>query len=358
MTIARQPFEIAAEAHIEQAFAQVRGVIQPHVNQFRQRLQSHLSQAGEPSEVSTVELHAWMRSPSGGNVNGLVHVVRGAMSGFADEARGAVENGQKAAIEAGNAAGEQQVRAAVAPIAQAGGISPDELVKTTRADASYGLIGNTVSGGPLKRLFDTLPDDAANGMYQSLLSGLRAGVNPTQLAFDMMLWSGSARARALTIARTEMLGAYRTAQLENFRANSDVVGQWQWRCEIGSNTCAMCLGMDGEVFDLEESFDSHPNCRCSPEPVTKSWDDILGDFGIDTSDIPETSASADDGFTGAEWFAAQTTDVQAQVLGKAGAAAYAAGDVTLDDFIGIAADGSRYQRSLKDMGIDWRDYTD
>ncbi len=93
------------------------------------------------------------------------------------------------------------------------------------------------------------------------------------------------------------------------------------------------------------------NCRCTPVPITKSWADILGDSGIDTSGLDDSSIT-DDMPTGADWFAAQPASVQQDVLGKAKYQAYADGKFQLSDVVGHSHDavwgGSIYERSLAD----------
>jgi SPP1 gp7 family putative phage head morphogenesis protein len=221
------------------------------------------------------------------------------------------------------------------------------------------LTGRLHNGSPVAKLFAGWGEKAAGDAKQTLLSGVALGKHPRQVARDLAQAGQQPLQRALVIARDQMVDTYRSAALETYRANSDVVGQWMWMCDQSANTCAACLAMDGTLHDLDEEMDAHTCCRCAAVPVTNSWADILGPLGIDTSDIPETNIAA--GYqTGADWLDQQDAATQDQVLGKAGGAAYRAGDVSLSDFVGHKDDatwgGAYYQRSYSDMGIDPSDY--
>lgn len=203
----------------------------------------------------------------------------------------------------------------------------------------------------LDPLFTNMDADVEARVQGALYAGLLNGTNPNDLAGELV--DCLSPARATTIARTEMLGAYRTAALDAYRANSDVVGQWMWSASRGG-ACIACLEMDGEVFSLDEEMDgmTHPNCRCSPIPITSSWGDILGPLGIDASGIEDTSI-LDDYETGAEWFAKQDAATQIDALGsKAAYEAVQAGEVAPRDFVGVRHDeqygNSIYTKSLKE----------
>lgn len=203
----------------------------------------------------------------------------------------------------------------------------------------------------LDPLFSNMESDVQARVQGALYAGLLNGTNPNDLAGELA--DCLSPARATTIARTEMLGAYRIAALDAYRANSDVVGQWMWSASRGG-ACIACLEMDGEVFSLDEEMDgmTHPNCRCSPIPITSSWGDILGPLGIDASGLEDTSI-LDDYETGAEWFAKQDAATQIDALGsKAAYEAVQAGEVSPRDFVGVNDDEqygkSIYTKSLKE----------
>jgi hypothetical protein len=111
--------------------------------------------------------------------------------------------------------------------------------------------------------------------------------------------------------------------------------------------------MDGELFDLDQEMESHVNCRCTPVPVTKGWDEILGPLGIDTSSMDDSSVT-DDFQSGSDWLDSQDESVQQSVLGNTGYDAWKNNDdVTLMDFVGRSSNpewgDSIYQRSVKQI---------
>lgn len=247
---------------------------------------------------------------------------------------------QQEGVKLGSAAAQALLSATVPPgIAFSFGI-PSQ-------DALAQFIGATKAGSPLAALFDGFGAEAAQSVKQTLLTGLTLGHNPREVAVSVAQDLNVSQWRAQTIARTEMNRAYRGATLENYRANSDVVGQWRWTCSLSARTCAACLAMDGELFDLDEELDDHPCGRCFAVPVTKSWSDILGD-SVDTSDIPDGSI-ADDMPTGADWLANQSEDVQRDILGKSGYAAYQNG-TPLKDFVTITHD-STWGKSIQQTSV-------
>lgn len=212
------------------------------------------------------------------------------------------------------------------------------------------LIGATQAGSPLADLFNGFGAEAAQAAKDALISGVTLGYGPRQIAPSIQDALNISRNRALTIARTESLRSYRGANLETFKANSDVVDQWRWTCALSMRTCAACIAMDGTLHDLSESMDSHPCCRCTMTPVTKSWDDILGPLGIDTTGIEDTNPALDMQ-TGQDWFNGLDADQQRQILGNAKYDAWANGDFSLDDIVGKSYDkdwgSSIYEKPLK-----------
>lgn len=204
---------------------------------------------------------------------------------------------------------------------------------------------------PLAQLLQGLGQVTADAVIAALIAGVARGENPRVIARDIQAALTSPLYRALTIARTEMLQSLRSSALATYQANSDVVRGWRWQADFSLRTCAACLAMDGTEFGVDESMDSHVNCRCVMIPLTNSWADILGPFGIDTSDIAD--ASPDAGQSGADWFDAQAADVQQQILGPGKLALYQNGDITLDDLVGYASDPqwgkSIYVKSLKQL---------
>lgn len=198
------------------------------------------------------------------------------------------------------------------------------------------LVGATQNGSPLADLFAGFGAEAARNVSTALITGITLGNNPRAIAAHVEQALDVPRWRALTISRTELLRSYRGANLATFRANSDVCEQWRWVAAKSSRTCIACVMMDGTLHDVDEEFESHVCCRCTPVPVTRSWSGILGPLGIDTSGLDD--AATDDYPSGEDWFNAQDEDIQQTILGKAKFAAWKDGDFALSDTVGRSED--------------------
>jgi SPP1 gp7 family putative phage head morphogenesis protein len=217
-------------------------------------------------------------------------------------------------------------------------------------DAIANLVGASASGSPLSDLFNGFGKEAAKGVKDALVTGVSLGNNPRRIAPQVEQVLQVPRYRALVIARTEAARAYRTANLQTFKANDDVVKQWRWTSAKSIRSCAACLGMDGSLHDLDEDMGSHPSCMCVMSPLTKSWDEILSPLGIDTSDISDTQPEYE---SGADWFDKQDEKTQRGILGSDKAYELYASGTPLKSFVGHASDqkwgDSIYQKPLKDM---------
>lgn len=169
------------------------------------------------------------------------------------------------------------------------------------------LVGNTANGMPLASLLSGTAVGARDAVTHALVTGIVAGQSPRRTARAVQAALGSTQARALTITRTETLRAYRAAAIGAMQ-QSDVVQTWTWVATLDATTCPMCWDANGSVHDVNESLDSHPNCRCAAIPNTVSWSAM----GIAA---PETAPTVE---PGASVFARAGADVQRAVLGPGG----------------------------------------
>lgn len=181
------------------------------------------------------------------------------------------------------------------------------------------MVGTLRNGTPLRGLLDALGVEASGKIREELLTGLAMGEGPRAVARRIRGALGGDLARALRISRTEALRAYRTATNEQYKANDQIINGWRWLSAKGPRTCAACLALDGTWHPSSEVQTDHPSGRCSSIVSLRNRDD------------PSQPAPWQ---TGSQWLAEQSPEVQQQVLGKSGAAAYQAGAVTLEDFRG------------------------
>lgn len=303
-------------------------------------------EAGDPS--ARVPLH-WL--VTSGQLARVRRAALAAITPWAQDAAHLVTHAQQQAVTAATVDTQATLAASVPPgvVEQL----PRDFFQRPRGDAVAALVGRLSNGSPLSDFFASFGPDAADALQRTLYSALAAGTAPGQVASELADTLDMSLSRALTIARTEMLGAYRAATLLNYQANRDVVNGWVWLATDDGRCCAACLSMQGSKHDVDEDMGTHVNCRCAMVPETKSWDDILGPLGIDTSDIPDTTLDVE---SGADWFARQSAATQRAIIGsQAGYDAYQAGDIALCDFVGVTHSAtwgtSRYQKSLTQLGI-------
>lgn len=161
-------------------------------------------------------------------------------------------------------------------------------------------------------------------LYAELNRGVVQGDNPNEIArrtanqlaaVNEVIDGGLAR--ALNIARTEVLDAYRNSAQQVQQANADVLDGWVWVAKLSAHTCRSCWSKHGQVFDLSvPGPNDHPQGRCARVPKTKSWKD-LGFDGIEEPDYGELDAQ--------RTFKSMTEAQQRMVLGDKGFEAWKAG---------------------------------
>lgn len=220
------------------------------------------------------------------------------------------------------------------------------------------IIGLTQPDSPLHKLFLEISANGVQAAEDALVQGLLMGKNPRETAPLLLKALGATLSRALRIARTETLRAYREATRQNYQANSDVVKGWVWHSALDERTCVMCWVMHGTEHKLTERLDDHPNGRCAMVPKTATWEEICSLYGIDLSDVPDTNPQIEPGVS---VFDRLPAEKQIKILGPAKFAAWKEGQFTLSDLVGrirsIIWGTHRYEKSLQDlMGKKAKDY--
>jgi SPP1 gp7 family putative phage head morphogenesis protein len=176
---------------------------------------------------------------------------------------------------------------------------------------------------PTSTLLAGLAPQAQEAVGNALAAGLAQGKNPRAVARMMRDALGGNLTRALTIARTETLRAYREASREVYGQNAQYLRGQVWVSALDRRTCPACIALHGTFIPLGEPMAAHPNCRCATAPATKPWREL--GFGA-TPDAVEIES-------GAQWFRRQSEDTQRQVLGESKYALYRARRITLPDLV-------------------------
>ena len=130
------------------------------------------------------------------------------------------------------------------------------------------MAGMAGDGGPLFGLLQerALWPTAVEQMSETLVKGIALGWNPRRTARAMRDGIAGGLDKALTIARTETMRAYRMATVEGYR-ESNVVSGFRRLAAKDGRTCMACLMSDGETFPLESDLTDHPNGRCVAVPI-------------------------------------------------------------------------------------------
>ena len=185
------------------------------------------------------------------------------------------------------------------------------------------LTGALQPDAAVGRLLAQLGPEAAQAVTQSLVQGLALGKHPRVIANGMRDALGGNLTRALTIARTETLRAYRESSRATYTANASVLDGWTWVSALGPRTCASCFAQHGSLHPLTEVMATHPRCRCSMAPATKSWREL--GFGS----TPESVKIEQ----GPDIFRRLPVDEQRATLGPGKLAALRSNGITLPDLV-------------------------
>lgn len=210
------------------------------------------------------------------------------------------------------------------------------------------LVGTLSDGSPVASLAQSFGDMGATAFSEEMVKGIALGLNPRQVAGN---WrqriAGVSRAKAETITRTEMMRSFRESSRKTMEANSDIIKEWQWYCSLEARTCPVCWSMHGRKFPLKTKMATHPNCRCTMLPVTKSFEELgIPGVRVPTEDRRLTTP-------GDVLFMELPAADKIKVLGPAGYRAYEAGALDLEDYVGEAWSpvwgATRYQKSLSSI---------
>lgn len=132
-------------------------------------------------------------------------------------------------------------------------------------NALEAMAGYTADGTPLNTLLKESYPDALSGLVDALTNGIARGMNPAQIAQEMIDGAGMGFRRAVTIARTESARAYRAGSDTQYRKSGVVIGTK--RVVKQSTACMACLMKDGEFIPLGKMLSDHPQGKCAAAPV-------------------------------------------------------------------------------------------
>lgn len=239
------------------------------INAYGSQLDANTS--GDDEEANSQHTVPMTWAHQSGHLPQLQRAVMLAVGSFAVASMLHVTDGQQQAVQAGATDAQTLIRTALQPHVDA--TTADALVRHPNSDVLHAFIGRSqTTGKPLADLLATMDDATAQRVTKTLYAAIASGAHPDTAANMLTQATGMAHRRALVVARTEIMGAYRSASLTTYRANADVCDGWTWMAAQGA--CDICAALNGTLHPLSEDMESHPNCRCCPAPHVKSADDL------------------------------------------------------------------------------------
>jgi SPP1 gp7 family putative phage head morphogenesis protein len=173
---------------------------------------------------------------------------------------GATEAGQQAFIDTAKGSGIDPV------VGVAFDVLPSQALNQLQSRLS--------DGSPVSRIIDVYRQGDGEYLRRALNEGIALGINPRQVAANMRQQVLISKARAETLARTEMMHSFRESNRQTMLENNDIVKSWKWYCSLDRRTCPMCWAMHGTIHPLTDKMATHPNCRCTMLPVTKTFKEL------------------------------------------------------------------------------------
>lgn len=107
---------------------------------------------------------------------------------------------------------------------------------------------------------------ARYGLATDVVDELRAQGVAESIVGEIRGAFAGGQARALNLARTELIDASRRATTASYVATGLVTG-WRWVSALDPRTCPACWAMHNSVHPVTEHQEGHQQCRCTQVPV-------------------------------------------------------------------------------------------
>lgn len=243
----------------------------------------------------------------------LLAQVRTEWSAYQEFAEGTIAQARR---RAGQLAGQHSVAALEI-------LSPGISATFTRLprEAIENIIG-LVTRQPLAELLAQRAVEAGmvDDLTQALVRGVGLGRNPRRVAREMRDALSGGLNKALQIARTEPLRAYRETQRQQYAATGVVPGYYRLATH-DDRVCAACLAADGEFIPLGEVMREHPQGRCAQVPQVEGFDPPQWTKGLD-------------------WFQDQPAATQQAILGPGRYDAWTRNEFDFGDLVSTRRDST------------------
>lgn len=293
---------------------QLSGAYETIARSLKSQLSSLMRDIGDAQKAGKTVNPEWLRRSF--QYQQLINQVKGQISGYANGVNQFIQAKQRQAINLGQFQASELIQVA----------APEISFARLPSEAINELVGTLADGSPLSKVLDRLGPQAAKEIKDALLSGIGSGWSPAKIGSEIRKTVDVPRWKALQIARTETLRAFRQSTLATYAENSDVLDGWVWLSTLSTRTCAACWALNGEFFPLSKTFfPAHVSCRCTSIPKVKG-----SGFSIPS---------------GVEAFAELPVIDQQEILGPSRYEMYASG-TSLWDFVILTRDkewGGAYQ---------------
>jgi SPP1 gp7 family putative phage head morphogenesis protein len=285
--------------------------IDKSLNRQLRELQRDIEQAQR--EGKTVN-RDWLRRSF--RYQSLIRQVKAEVSGYSAGVSQFIEAKQQQAFDLGQLHATSLITAAL----------PEITFARLPTEAISELVGVMQNGSPLNKVLDRLGTDVAQEIKESLIAGLGSGHSAAKIARELRNAVDVPRWKALQIARTETMRAYRQSTLATYAENDDVLNGWIWTSTLSTRTCPACWSLHGTFFPLSKQFfPAHVSCRCTSIPAIKGSHPNIQSGSVAFANLP--------------------VEQQQTILGPSRYEMYASG-TPLDDFVILTRDkdwGGAYQ---------------
>lgn len=231
------------------------------------------------------------------------------------------------------------LQAVPAPVTAAVPIAPINFEQVHAA-----AMARPFQGFLLKEALSKLSDDRAAAVRNAIRMGIVEGETTQQIVRRIRGTKAAqytdglmetSRRNIEAIVRTAVNHTQNYTKQQFYKANEDIVKQWEFVAVLDGRTTVTCASLSGKTYPIGEGPmpPRHWNCRSVAVPVTKS----MRELGLDIDDFSASTQASMDGQVAAdlnysEWLRGKPAKFQDEVLGKTRAEIFREKGVGVDRF--------------------------
>jgi len=250
----------AAMIDMARRWLNVENAIRPNLERLIAEIQAATEAGTEISRVTLLQLNRYQI---------LTGQLTAEISRFNLYASGVIDELQEGAVQFAGVTAADLILSTASDVG-AVGITFDRL----SIEATENIAALSRAGQPLRTLLELNYPTAVNAITDRLIAGVALGINPRDIARDIMKNQLSQSYRhTVLVARDQHLRAYRTATQQAYQS-SGVVTRYKRLAAKNNRTCLACLALDGEIFDLGELMPLHPQDRCTMLPILAQFQPV------------------------------------------------------------------------------------